>query len=242
MKLLQHVAQFRRDALRQKHRNARADADEFHVRNRAQPAEQILELFIAEQQRIAATKQHIADGGGPGDVVDLPVELRMEIVAGGVADQTRPGAIPAVRRAAVGDQKQHAVGIAMHQTRHGRMGVLAARIAHFPGGGMGFLQPRNDLAADGAILVRRIDQVEEVRRDGQRELGIGQLRAGVFLRRQGGHQFLKLRQGGDTMFKLPLPTIPIRRRRLAPKAASGRMELFEFVKLFTIRGRSIFTD
>ena len=38
VKLLQHCAEFRRDTLRQKCRNSRADAEEFHMRNRAQAA------------------------------------------------------------------------------------------------------------------------------------------------------------------------------------------------------------
>ena len=56
MKLLQHRTQLERDALRQKDRNARADAEEFDVRNRPQPAEEIFELFIAEQQRVTTAE------------------------------------------------------------------------------------------------------------------------------------------------------------------------------------------
>ena len=61
MKFFQHRAQLRRDALRQKDRDARADAQKFHVRNRAQPAQQILQLLVAQQQRVAAAQQHVAD-------------------------------------------------------------------------------------------------------------------------------------------------------------------------------------
>ena len=74
----------------------------------------------------------------------------------------------------------------MHQAGHRRMGVLAARVAHLPGGGVGFLDARDHLAADRAVLVGGIDQVEEVGGDGQGELVIGQRGAGRFLRREGG--------------------------------------------------------
>ena len=71
MKFFQHRAQFRRDALRQENRDARADAQKFHVRNRAQPAQQIFQLLIAQQQRVAAAQQHVADFRMLRDVFDL---------------------------------------------------------------------------------------------------------------------------------------------------------------------------
>ena len=157
--------------------NARAEAEKFHVRNRAQPAQQIFQLLVAQQQRVAAAQQHVADFRMRGDIGDLPVEFGMEIVAAGVAHQPRAGAITAIAGAAVRDQKQHAVGIAMHQARHRRMRIFAARVAHFPGRGVGFLEPRHDLAAHRAVFIRRINQVEEIRRDAQRQLVVGQLRA-----------------------------------------------------------------
>ena len=164
--------------MRQEDRDARADAQKFDVRNRAQPAQQIFQLLIAQQQRVAAAQQHVADFRMLRDVCDLPVEFGMEIVAAGVADQPRARAITAIRGAAVGDQEQHAVGIAMHEAGHGRMRIFAARVAHFPRRGVRFLDARNDLPADRAIFIRRINQVEKIRRDGERELVVGQFRAG----------------------------------------------------------------
>ena len=179
------------------------------MRNRPQPAQQILQLFIVQQQRVAAAQQHVADFRMLGDVVDLPVEIGMKIVAAGVAHQPRAGAIAAITRATVGDQKQHAVGIAMHQARHRRMRVFAARVAHFPGGGERFLQARHHLAANRAILVRRINQIEKIGRDAQRQLVVGQLRAGQFLGRQRGQQRLQLFHRGDPVFHLPAPVVPV---------------------------------
>ena len=161
------------------------------------------------------------------DVLDLPVELGMKIVAAGVADQPRARAITAIRRATVGHQKQHAVGIAMHQSGHRRMRIFAARIAHFPRRGVRFLDARDDLPADRAILIRRVNQVEEIRRDGQRQLVVGQLRAGEFLRRQRRHQPLKLLDRGDAVLELPVPVVPVGIGNVGPKTPPRRAELLE---------------
>src|ERR1017187_11009214 len=89
-------AKLRCDALWQKDRYPRADAQELHVWDRAQTAQQVFELLVAEQQRVAAAQQHIAHLGMGANVVDLPVELGMEIVAGRIAHEARPRAIPTV--------------------------------------------------------------------------------------------------------------------------------------------------
>jgi len=72
------------------------------------------------------------------------------------------------------------------------MGILPAGIAHFPGRRVRLLDARDDLPADGTVFIRRIDQVEEVRRDAQGQLVIGQFGPGEFLRGEVGHEPLKL--------------------------------------------------
>ncbi len=119
----------------------------------------------------------------------------------------------------------------MHQARHGGVAVLAARIAHFPRSRPGFFDARDDLAANRAIFIGRINEIEEEGCDGQRQLGIGQLSAGIFLRGEGRHQAMELFQAGDAVFQLPLPTVPLPVRNVAPKPASGRMEFLQFVQL-----------
>lgn len=61
-------------------RNARADADKLDMRDRAQAAEERLEFFIAQQQRIPAAQQHVANGGRAPDVINLLLEVRMKIM------------------------------------------------------------------------------------------------------------------------------------------------------------------
>src|SRR5260221_10795209 len=97
----QHSAKRGRDSLRQKNRDARADAQELDMRNGAQLAEQVLQFFITEQQRVAAAEQHIAHGWRVANVLDLLVEMRMEIVSAGVAHQPGACAIAAIRSATI---------------------------------------------------------------------------------------------------------------------------------------------
>src|ERR1700742_4914543 len=60
MILLEHRAKLRRDALGEKDRNPRADAEKFDVRNRAQSAQHLLELGIAEEKRVATGQKDVA--------------------------------------------------------------------------------------------------------------------------------------------------------------------------------------
>ena len=77
------------------------------------------------------------------------------------------------------------------------------------------------------MFVRRINQVEEIRGDGKRKLGVGQFRPGEFLRRERGHQPLELLGAGDAVFELPVPVVPVGISDVVPKAAPGGMEFFQ---------------
>ena len=197
------------------------------MRNGAQAAQQVLELFIAQQQRVAAAQEDVADFRMGGDVGDLLVVFGMKIITAGVAHQPGAGAVTAVAGTPVSDQKQHAVGITMHQTGHGRMGILAAGIAHLPRCGLGFLHAGNHLAADGAIFIGRVNQIEEIRGDTQRQLVVGEGGPGEFLGRERGQEPLQLLNGGDAMLELPAPVIPVGVGNVVPETATGRTELFQ---------------
>src|ERR1039458_7993811 len=80
MVLPQHRAQFRRDALWQKNRDARSDAEKFNMLDGAQLAEHMLEPLVAEQQRIAAAQQHVAHFRVFTDVIDRCVKFRMQLL------------------------------------------------------------------------------------------------------------------------------------------------------------------
>ena len=168
------------------------------------------------------------------DVVELLVVLRMKVVARRIAHEARAGAVAAVAGATIRDEEEHAVRVAMHQAGHGRVRVLAARIAHLPGRGVRLFDAWNDLAADGAILVRRIDEVEKIRRDGEGQLGVGEPGTGFFFGREGGEEFPQLFQRGDAVLELPAVVVPVRVGDVAPEAAPSGVELFQLSELLEV--------
>ena len=129
-----------------------------------------------------------------GNTPLVPLPRLAGELGGWVTNNAGTGTISTIRCALRGDQHQHPVRVTMHQAGHGRMRILAARVAHLPGGGVGFLDARDDLLADGAVFIRRVNEVEEVGRDGQRQLVIGEGRSGQLLR-QAGHRRQPFRVG-----------------------------------------------
>ncbi len=97
-------------------------------------------------------------------------ELRVQFLLAHAADHAAARAISAIARAAIRHQKEHAVRITMHQTRHRHVRVLPARDRHFVRRLPALLDARDDLAADRTIRIVLLDQVEKVRRDRQRQL------------------------------------------------------------------------
>ena len=78
---LEHLAQLRRDPLRQEDRDARPDAYELHVLDGTKPPEQVVELSVGKQKRIAAAQQHVAHLGMRFNVAERPLMLGMEVAA-----------------------------------------------------------------------------------------------------------------------------------------------------------------
>jgi hypothetical protein len=118
MVLLQHGAEFRSDALREKDGNAGADSQKFDVGNGAELPKQEIEFVIAQEERVTAAEENIADRWGAANVIDLFFEFGMEIISAGITDEPGAGAIAAVRGASVGDEEEDAVGVAMNQARN----------------------------------------------------------------------------------------------------------------------------
>ena len=178
--------------------------------------EQVVELAVGEQQRIAAAKQHVAHLGMRLDVAERPLVLGMEIVVLRVAHQPAARAVPAIGGAAVGHQEQHPVGITVHQSRHRRMLVLAERIEHFLLRHDHFVAARDDLPADRAVRIVAIDEVEKIGRDREGQLVIGKQAARLFLRRE-RHELLKLGRARDAVLQLPVPIPPFGFGKMLPQ-------------------------
>ena len=108
----------------------------------------------------------------------------------------------------------------MDEAGHGRVALLAARIGHFPGCRVGFLDARNDLASDRPAGVVGFDEVEKIRCDRRGELVAGKLEASLLF---GGelHQGADLVQVGQPVLELPAVVVPILGAHIAPVALAG---------------------
>ena len=228
MIFLQHLAELGRDPLRQENRDAGADAEELDVRDRAQAAEDFFQLVVAEEQRVAAGKQHVAHFGVFFEIFEGGFKLGVQFLFAHAADDAGAGAIAAVARATIGHEKQHAIRIAMDEPGHRHVRVFAARVRHVVGRGPGFLDPRDDLPPDRAVRIVAFDQVEKMRRDRERELVAGEQNAGALFFGE-DEMLLELRQGGDAIPELPFPVVPEFRRDIREVTGRGGDELFSVV-------------
>ena len=84
---------------------------------------------------------------------------------GRVADNAAARAVAAIAGALRGDEHQHAVGIAMHQSGHGRMLVFSQRIFHHRLERYHFGRCGNDLLTYWTVRVFWIDQAGKVGRN-----------------------------------------------------------------------------
>ncbi len=132
----------------------------------------------------------------------------MKIIVLGITDQTASRAIPAIGRASIGYKEQHPIRIAMHQARHGRMGIFAHGIQHLLTRNDYLPRSRDHLLANRAFRIVAIDQIEEVRRDRHGQLLAGMLAARHFVPSQIDQRF-ELLEGRYAVPKLPSPILPI---------------------------------
>ncbi len=228
MIFLQHLAKLGRDPLREKNRDARADAEEFDVRNRAQPAENFFQFRITEKKRVAAREEHVTHFGVFFEILEGGFKLGVQFLFAHPADDATARAIAAVARATIGHEKEDAIRITMDQPRHRHVRIFPARVRHVVGRSPGLLDPRDDLAADRAVGIVAFDQVEKVRGDGEGELVAREQNSRpLFFRER--EMLFELRQGGDAILELPFPVVPeFRRDPAVAGEVSGRVgdELF----------------
>ena len=140
----------------------------------------LFELVVAENQGVAAGKKHVAHFRVLFQITKRFLEIGVQLLFAHPAHHPAARAIPAVARAAVRHQKEHAVRIPMHQARHRHVRIFAARIGHIVRRRPGLFDPRNDLTPDRTIRIIALDQVEKMRRDRESELGAGKQHAAPF--------------------------------------------------------------
>jgi hypothetical protein len=157
MKLLKHLAEFRRNPLRQKDRYTRTNPQKFDVGNRTKALQNPFELVIGKQESVSTGEQDVAHLGVSLKIAIDLLKIGMKFLFSDTANDPASGTVTAVGSASVSDQKQNPVGIAVHQSGYRHITVFAARVSHFERRRNGFLHSRDDLPPNGAIWVRGID-------------------------------------------------------------------------------------
>lgn len=158
----QHGAQLGRYALGHDDGSAAAYADNFHVRNGAQAADYAFELFVGKQQRVAAREQHVAHFGVRRNVLDIFVYSVCLHLAVLLSRKASARAVAAVHGALVGDEYEHAVGIAVRKSRHGAVGILVQRVEQVGVGAVQLFGGGHCLQAHGVERIVQIYQREVV--------------------------------------------------------------------------------
>ena len=141
-------------------------------------------------------------------VAESGLKFGVQLLLSHAGDDAAAGAVAAVAGAAVSDQEQHAVRVAVNEAWHRHVAVLAAGVTHFIGVFPGFLDAGDHLLADGAVGVLGVNEVEIVRRDGHGQLVPREQHAGALFLGQ-GQVLLQLGQGGDPVFELPGGAVPV---------------------------------
>src|SRR5437870_10157799 len=91
----QNRAQLGRDSLRQENRNAGADPEKLDVLDRAQPGQQLVDLVVAENERVTAAKKNVAHFGVLFEVTERFFKIGMQFLFADAADDASPRAISA---------------------------------------------------------------------------------------------------------------------------------------------------
>ena len=220
VEFFEHRAEFGRDALGEEDGDARANADELDVGDRVEFGEEFLELAIREKERVTTGEEDIAHLRSIFEILNGLVPLGFQFLVRNSGDDTGPGAIAAVGSAAVGDEEKDAIGVSVNESGDRHVGVFTTRIRHLRGIGVGFLDAWDNLTADGAVRIGRVDEIEKMRGDCGGEFRPGQEDAGPFFLAE-GQVLLDVSEGGDAVLQLPLGRIPVFRRDVGIGPVSG---------------------
>lgn len=162
---------------------------------------------------------------GAFEILDGLIPLGFQFLVGDAGHDPRARAVAAVGSAAIGDEEKDAVGITMNKSRDRHVGILSTGIGHFRRISQGFFDPRDDLAPDGAIRIRGVDEIEKVGRNGRGQLGSREENPGALFFGE-GQVFLNVGEGGDAVLELPLGGVPVFSRYVlvGPVTRSRRSE------------------
>ena len=167
-----------------------------------------IQPLVAQGQRIAAGNQHVADAGRGPDVLERLLQPLLPRGDMPLPHHPRARAVAAIARTEIGHQQQHAVGIAMHQARHGAVVVFAQGIVGLAGRTLEFIQRGNDRPPQRLEAVVARNQAHVIGGNAHREHG-SRLRQGRPLVRRKLQNLFELVQGADSVAGLPIPGVPL---------------------------------
>ena len=205
--LLQHGAQLGSDTLGAHNGRTGAQTHDLHMGDGAHALDDVLQGVVLDHQGVTAGQQHVADLGVGGHIIDALVDLLHRHFAVVLTGKTATGAVTAVHGTLVGDQQQHAVGIAVSQAGGGRVGVLVQRIGILIIGILQLLSAGDSHLADGIKRIVQIDQGQIVGGDGHAQLAQGLGNAGFLVGGQ-GHVLFQIFDRLSAVGNLPMPVVP----------------------------------
>lgn len=151
-----------RDALREEDRNARANAQEFDMRNAAEFGEDGIQPRVGEEKGVSAGKEHIADFLMAADVIEGGIPVRAQFMVRDAGDDARACAVAAIGGAAVCGQQENAVRVTVDEAGGYHATVFAAGVGHFFFPDNGFIHVRDDLPPQRVAWIVGIDQAQEI--------------------------------------------------------------------------------
>ena len=196
------------DALRQHGGHFGAQADELDVRDGPQLGQQPVEPLFAQEERIAAGQEHVADLGRSADVVQGQFQPLLVGHDFALPHHPRAGAIAAITRTRIQHQQQDPVRIAVDESRHGAVVFFAQGVVGLAVGADQLMGRGDDGPAQRLPRIVAGNQAHVVGRDAEGEHRPGAHQGLAFL--LGEHQhLLQLSQGADPMAGLPTPVVPV---------------------------------
>ena len=121
----EHRAEFIVNALRHEDGHARANADDFNMRDVSKTAEDPLKEFRRKGEPVAAADQYVAHLWCASQIVELRFVIFGVEVLRWVTNDARTCAVAAIRCALRGDEHQHAIWVAVHKARNWRVAIFA---------------------------------------------------------------------------------------------------------------------
>ena len=227
--LLQHGAQLGSDTLGAHNGGAGAQTDDLHMGDGAQALDDVLQILIGDHQAVTAGQQDIADLGMSGHIVDALVDLLHGHFAVVLTGKAATGAVTAVHGTLVGDQQQHAVGIAVGQAGGGRVGILVQGIGVLIVGVLQLLRAGNGHLADGIEGIVQVDQGQVVGGNSHAQLA-QRLADTLLLIGSQVHVLLQILNRLSAVGDLPMPVIPQILGNIGEQTVASLHSRFSFTK------------